>query len=223
MRIFISYRRGDEPELVRLLAAELADVEGVRAVFHDIDSIEAGAVFPERLRAGLASADVVLVAIGPRWPTDRLHAQTDWVREEIRQALSGRARVIPVLMKGAPMPPPDALPEALHGLAERNAVSVRGVESLRADLMALTTALFGQPRLPQRKVPRPLRDAFARVGAAVALWIVGWLVAGQVVTRIGEGQSLAVLLGGRVGVLLAAIGSLVAMVYLAFFAFARRR
>src|SRR4051794_40209629 len=66
-KIFISYRRGDTGPAVRLLSSALKERFGQRAVFVDTEAIDPGARWPRRIDQALTSADVVLVAVGPRW------------------------------------------------------------------------------------------------------------------------------------------------------------
>jgi hypothetical protein len=65
--LFISYRRTDSPDTVKLIHERLKRRLPRWDIFYDHESIPLGEQFPERLRAELASATVVLVIIGPRW------------------------------------------------------------------------------------------------------------------------------------------------------------
>jgi YVTN family beta-propeller protein len=92
----------------------------------DIDSLPLGVDFVDQLERSLHQTDVALVLIGPQWlaATDesgarRLDDPDDFVRLEVAAALRSDARVIPVLVDGAPMPRSDELPEELRFLARR--------------------------------------------------------------------------------------------------------
>jgi hypothetical protein len=68
----------------------------------------------------------MLVLIGPSWLTavdddgaSRLKTPRDGVVQEIEAALARDVTVIPVLVDGARMPPPEQLPERLESLAFR--------------------------------------------------------------------------------------------------------
>lgn len=76
----------------------------------------------------------VVVVIGPAWLTAgsnewgqrRLDDEADWVRLEISSALSDSSKeVIPVLVDGAKMPPPTALPSDVAHLTSRQALEIR--------------------------------------------------------------------------------------------------
>jgi hypothetical protein len=135
--IFISYRRVDSVYAVDQLDERLKLAFGADAVFRDVSSIAPGAVFPDRIRRALDVARVALVVIGPGWlratadPNDihsarRLDDPDDWVRLEI-EALLGRGDgvpVIPVLLGGASVPQPAALPATLATLPNRHGVTL---------------------------------------------------------------------------------------------------
>jgi hypothetical protein len=75
-------------------------------VFKDVDNIEPGEDFVERITAAVGSCDVLLALIGPRWLTitdengqRRLDNPEDYVRLEIETALTRNVRVIPILVR----------------------------------------------------------------------------------------------------------------------------
>ncbi len=65
--LFISYRRGDSPDTVKLIHERLTKRLPRWEIFYDHDSIPLGDSFPERLRAKVTAARAVLVIIGPKW------------------------------------------------------------------------------------------------------------------------------------------------------------
>ena len=68
LNIFISYRHQDTADGAVRLRNELKGHFGPGSnIFIDIEAIPAGTEFRERIKAGLANADVLLVLIGPRW------------------------------------------------------------------------------------------------------------------------------------------------------------
>lgn len=88
--LFLSYRRSDSPDTVKLLHERLKKRLPRWDIFYDHDSIPLGEQFPERLRVKVASATVVLVIIGPKWLEilhERKDAAIDHVRAEVRLAL----------------------------------------------------------------------------------------------------------------------------------------
>jgi len=130
--IFISYRRADtEADTGRLYDSLMSRLPEAR-IFMDIDSLEPGEDFVERLKKTMSSAQVVLVVIGRAWLTAsdtgghrRLENPDDLVRQEIASALERHAHVIPVLVQGAVMPSEHDLPSAVRSLARRQAVELR--------------------------------------------------------------------------------------------------
>ena len=101
----------------------------------DVDSIDLGVDFVQKIEEHLARCSVVLVVIGQDWlsVTDprgrrRLDDPNGFVRLEVEAALRSSARVIPVLVEGATMPDPDELPASMAALVRRNGlvVSMRG-------------------------------------------------------------------------------------------------
>lgn len=127
-KVFISYRRADAIDAVRALYFQLRLRFGLSQVFMDVSAIQAGDVWPQRLRQALADASVVLVVVGPTWLKSadeygrrRLDADDDWVRIEVQTALESDATVIPVLVGGVrELPPSAALPGVLAPLRSRN-------------------------------------------------------------------------------------------------------
>jgi glycerophosphoryl diester phosphodiesterase len=134
-RVFISYRRQETAwparQLYDLLVAEL----GANRVFKDVDNIEPGDDFVERIQWAVGSCQVLLALIGPQWLTvtdasggRRLDDATDFVRLEVETALNrDDVRVIPILVDNAKMPTPQELPKGLAALTRRQAVEINPV------------------------------------------------------------------------------------------------
>jgi hypothetical protein len=130
-RIFISYRRQDTAWPAGRLYDVLMEHFPAEQVFRDVDNIEPGADFVERITATVGSCDVLLALIGPQWLTisdengqRRLDNPRDYVRLEIETALTRKIRVIPILVDEARMPNADELPAALAPLIRRSAVEI---------------------------------------------------------------------------------------------------
>lgn len=150
-KLFISYRRDDAaPNAGRLFdwLERQFDADGV---FLDTSRIALGADFEKVLRQRLDEAGLVLVVIGPRWLDianergRRLEQADDYVRMEVAAALAANKRIIPVLVGGAQMPSADELPEALRGLARRNACELRDA-AFERDFDQLVDAILERPR-----------------------------------------------------------------------------
>jgi hypothetical protein len=143
-KIFVNYRRGDDPGYTQALYQRLEGEFAADALFMDVEGhIKPGDDFAEVLNAQVAAADVLLAVIGPRWGElllARAGDPDDFVAIEIKAALEQGKRVIPVLVGGAGMPCADMLPEAIRALARRNAVGLRP-ERFRADCQGLVGSL----------------------------------------------------------------------------------
>ncbi len=123
-RIFISYRRSDAGGHAGRLFDRLRERFGDQHVFFDLDDIEPGDRFPDRIDTAIRSATVVLVVIGPDW-FDSLNKRaanqkTDFVRHEVSIAVERKrnpddqVQVIPLLVGDATMPELDHLHHDLH-------------------------------------------------------------------------------------------------------------
>ena len=130
-RIFISYRRQETAWPAGRLYDVLVEHFPPEQVFKDVNTIEPGEDFVERITAAVGSCDVLLALIGPQWLTitnkkgqRRLDDPEDYVRLEIEAALTRKIRVIPILVDEAQMPGADELPATLAPLVRRNAVEI---------------------------------------------------------------------------------------------------
>lgn len=113
----------------------------------DVDTLEPGVDFVERINSAVGGADALLVIVGRGWLSAknldgerRLDDPKDFVRLEVGTALHGDPVVIPVLVGGATMPQEQELPEDLALLARRNAVTLSDTD-WRAGMGRLVAAL----------------------------------------------------------------------------------
>jgi predicted ATPase len=96
----------------------------------DIDAVEFGVDYRERIAGALQNTDYVLALIGPRWlgplpnGQNRIGDAGDPVRMEIETALQFGVRIVPVLLEHAKMPGAENLPESLQRLSYINAAEV---------------------------------------------------------------------------------------------------
>lgn len=143
-RLFISYRRDDEPAEARSLRDRLALAFGDDAIFMDVDSLSVGADFRQSLDSALNSCAAFIAVIGPRWLPilqARIAAgDVDYVMAEVASALRRDILVIPALVQGAKMPAPEELPTAISQLAFRQACSFTH-ETFGASVAALVETL----------------------------------------------------------------------------------
>jgi len=116
--IFISYRRSDDPSFAGRLYDHL-EAEFPSEVFMDVASIQPGHSFDEAIQRHLESSKVVLAVIGSRWIDEaaRLASPDDYVRRELKIALTKKNRVIPILTESASELNASRLPEDLKDLA----------------------------------------------------------------------------------------------------------
>jgi hypothetical protein len=127
--VFINYRAADNPYGPAGIHDGLVRLFGPAKVFRDCVSMGAGTVYPSAIRQALATAEVVIAVIGPKWLTatdettgerliDRSH---DWVRRELSWAFDHGTHVVPVVLKDTPedatLPPPAELPPDIRPLA----------------------------------------------------------------------------------------------------------
>ena len=145
-RIFLSYRRADSPDTVKLVYERLHERFRHWHIFYDHHSIAPGDEFPEVIRERVLTSSIVLVIIGPRWLQllqERPGKGVDRVREEIRLAIESGNLVVPVLVANASMPK-DADLQAfadIRQLASLNAMQLRPDPTFDADFDRLIAFL----------------------------------------------------------------------------------
>lgn len=180
-RIFISYRRSDVQFAAGRLGDALSREFGEQRVFRDIEDIDAGTDFAQRLSEALASCKVLLVLIGNAWlhvpgaDGRRLDDPRDWVRQEIATALKRGIHVIPVLIEQAQMPAEAQLPDDLKPLARRQAIPLTDAR-WQSDVNHLIAALRridsadAAAAPPAQKVAAQAAVLTKRVGSQVSKW-----------------------------------------------------
>lgn len=171
-RIFVNYRRDDDPGFTQALFQRLEQAFSIDQLFMDVEGhIKAGDDFVHVLRDQISRCDILLVVIGPRWLTSRdrsgalrLENPNDFVRMEIAWALQLNTHLIPVLVGGAEMPRPDQLPEAIKSLSYRHALRLT-IERFKVDTDGLITKL--QAALAQIRTARRLQKEIETTFSAV--------------------------------------------------------
>jgi len=165
-KIFINYRRGDEPGFTHALFGQLEQSFPKDRLFMDVDSISPGVDFVHEIEDQVSKCKILLAVIGPDWLNfadentgeRRLDNKNDYVRIEIEAALNRDIRVIPVLINGAEMPVEADLPTGLKLLARRNAIRISH-DRFRSDVQRLTSSIqevLGEVTPPKlTPIPRP--------------------------------------------------------------------
>jgi TIR domain/PAN domain len=128
-KIFISYRRDDSRYQARMIYEAFLRAMPRENVFMDIDTIPLGVNFVKVLEGWVEQCEVLLVLMGEDWANSadpktgkrRLDNPKDFVRVEIRGALTRDIPVVPVMLDGAEIPDEAQLPDDIKGLLTRNA------------------------------------------------------------------------------------------------------
>lgn len=204
MKIFISYRRSDTQDLAGRIADRLNAVSGIEQVFIDVDGIEPGAEFENKIKAALAQSDACLILIGEAWRGERAAGEkprvfddNDFVRLEVATALAAELRILPVLANNTPMPSEAHLPADLRRLPKVLALSVRH-EYFEHDMDYLINVLLGRATARNTGAFALRHPACARIlracmGAGLALAV---LLLGAVLHGHFRNRSLEETLGG---------------------------
>jgi hypothetical protein len=166
-KIFISYRRGDSASTTGRIYDWLASRHSKKDIFFDIESVEYGTDFEQRIQQSIPQSRVVLAIIGPHWLDDGV-GPSKYVRSELELALTKGIPIIPVLVDGTTMPAPEQLPASLQSLSRVNAAEVRPGKDFQHDMELLAKPL-GIPLVPRAQ--RILRSPgfWMLTGSAVAL------------------------------------------------------
>lgn len=145
--ILVSYRHNDSAGHTGRMLDRIKKPFAKWRLQCDVDLINPGDDFVQVIEDAIATSDVMLVVIGRDWlisgegsPQSRLDNPTDVVRLEIAYALAHQVRIIPILVKGAAMPPSAALPDELKGFARRQSIELRDTR-WEADIDDLIAAL----------------------------------------------------------------------------------
>jgi hypothetical protein len=153
----------------------------------DVDDIAPGQKFAQVIETTIASCEVLLAIIGPRWMEilrKRSQEQPhDYVCREIQTALARGIRIIPVLVGGASMAQFTSLPAELAGLSSHHAAELRD-STFKEDCITLAKSLNLQPmpETPGGEQKTSRRKPLIVLGGAV---IIGLLL--TVVGFIGMG------------------------------------
>jgi hypothetical protein len=187
-RIFICYRREDSAGHAGRLYDYLQQVFG-DDVFMDVEGIDGGIDFEEHIRKVVGSCDALIALIGPRWSQLWRGDSNDVLHSEIKMALEGGIRVIPLLVDDARFPA-GGLPEDLMGLGRRQVMEIRN-SHWKTDVERLIDVLKRVPRVgPPVQPPPPVSKGvwggpLLAIGAVVIL-LVGLIGADLLQRRRGS-------------------------------------
>ncbi|HEX8731300.1 MAG TPA: toll/interleukin-1 receptor domain-containing protein, partial [Ktedonobacterales bacterium] len=177
--VFLSYRRADSAVMCGRIYQALSRWSRLgQRVFRDTNAISAGVDFYSTLLGAIASSEVVVAIIGPRWlslvgPTGarRLNDPEDMVRREVETALDSEKTIIPVLLDDTPMPTVAQLPERLAPLASLTPLRMRSGPGFARDsarLAAEVRRCLGIESHPALAALSAL--AAVAAGGALSLW-----------------------------------------------------
>lgn len=173
-KIFINYRRDDDPSAAARVRDGLAGKFGKSSIFMDVDNLLAGQRFDEELAKALSACDVLIAVMGTRWMS-LLQARAesgerDYVREEIAAALKRRIVVIPVRVgregQLAALPRAEQLPEDIRDLVHYQKHDVTH-ERFGRDFAELIEAITTVRR--KQEAPKPWGKIAVGAVAAAAL------------------------------------------------------
>jgi hypothetical protein len=184
-RVFISYRREDTAAAAGRVYDRLSRLLAKPNVFFDVSTIGGGEDFARKIASEISKSDATLAFIGDKWleksPSGggpRICEPDDYVRAELRTALSRPLLVVPVLVGGARMPRPEQLPEDIRAITAKNALPLRH-ESFDDDTENIVAAVLGLKaggRAWEDKGSLGIKIAYA-VGAALAVSMLLLLIA----------------------------------------------
>jgi TIR domain len=194
-KIFISYRRGDDPGYTQALFQLLRKDFTPEQLFMDVEGyINVGDDFVAIINEHVRNCDILLAIIGPHWINAqndegkrRLTDPKDFVRVAIASALKQGKQVIPVLVNEASMPRAKDLPKPLRPLAKRNAVRLTH-ERFLADCQGLVDDVRGALAAAAAKAPKNLSSALVGgaclIVAAAFAWMASSLQADPTTSRL---------------------------------------
>lgn len=142
MKVFLSYRRRDNPYLAKQLRDVLVSRVGAENVFLDVADISPGRDFSAAITQAIARADVMVALIGPGWQAFRLQDPDDIVRTELTAARRMGKRVLPALHSEEVMPRVDDLPPDMAWLAFCNAFVIGSSLTYEDDLVRLADVVL---------------------------------------------------------------------------------
>lgn len=148
MKLFISYRRDDVPQLTYEVFKRLCEAYGESEVFLDTGSLMASDDFKRVIEKYILNCNAVLAMMGKSWCSardsrgiPRLGQRDDSVTWELETALKNRVMVVPVLVDGTPMPKREELPAGLKSLSGCNTFALETGTKLADSILRIRYAL----------------------------------------------------------------------------------
>ena len=216
-KIFISYRRNDDPYAARGINDALVNHFGEENVYFDLDALQAGLDWREQIDNMVAECDVMLVVIGDEWlqvdasGRSRLENEVDLVREEVSSALKRDIPVIPILVGNATIPGKELLPEELEPLVYRQVAEVRATANFGAQInrllksikavapeeisLEVTQAEAVATKADFGKISNGLKHPLVLVGFTfmLVMWLFGKLIDSGVIPELDQTSGSALL------------------------------
>lgn len=151
-KIFVSYRREDDGWALTITLA-LREHFGASRVFQDVDSIEVGSDFVDRIEQALEESGAMVAIVGRDWlqlgpaGDGGINNPADFVRIELETAIKKGVKIVPVLIGLTEMPPVKSLPPeiAAFGRVEAKRVNREYWEQDVRKLAKALEAAVGKP------------------------------------------------------------------------------
>ncbi|MCB9266502.1 MAG: SUMF1/EgtB/PvdO family nonheme iron enzyme [Lewinellaceae bacterium] len=171
LSIFINYRRDDCQDEAEQLYGLLRQAFGETAVvFLDKKAIQLTDKWKEEINRALASAEVLLSLIGPKWVSsfsgkaanEETAKANDWVLYEIETALAERVDIVPVFFFPDKAATPENLPEGFPAAAalvmDRQGIDIKKghFKAGASDLIQSLRALMGHHLNPHETIRAPV-------------------------------------------------------------------
>ena len=136
-KIFISYRRVDEPDFVGRMYDHFVCRYGEENVFMDLD-IPDSVHFEKYIIKEVDESAVLVAVIGPQWlellKEKSESDEEDYLVKEIERALDKGIMIAPICIKNAPVPKKDKLPSGIQKILDYQSSHVRSGSDFRDDM-----------------------------------------------------------------------------------------
>ncbi len=130
-KIFINYRREDTSGYSGRIFDSLSYEFGEDNIFIDVTKINTGTDFTEAITQALDKCDYFLILIGNTWLSCkddsgnlRIDNPDDFVRKEIKLAITKKIKIIPILLEDTRMPLAKELPADIQEMCKWQAIEI---------------------------------------------------------------------------------------------------